>query len=282
MYKMKIGGIIVTFNPDIQLLIKNIESIINQVDKLIIIDNNSNNFCCITNIDVLKQKKIKVIKNPENYGIAKALNIGFEYYKKNMYHWVLTLDQDSISPKNMVQVFSKYVCSNVGIICPNISYKGKSKIEYKTEYSLIKACMTSGSLTNVAAWEKCNGFDETLFIDYVDNDFCMRLILNNYNIVRVNKIVLEHTLGEYKNIKIPFLGSIVFYEHSPSRTYYMIRNNKYFIKKYKNHLNVFKEEIKVCYIIATILLFSSQKLNHIKEIRYGYLDYKSHKMGVKR
>ena len=63
---------IVAFNPDIDRLESNILNIRNQVEKLYVIDNASDN---LKDIEKLCDKyDAHLVANIENYGIAKALN----------------------------------------------------------------------------------------------------------------------------------------------------------------------------------------------------------------
>lgn len=250
---MKIGALIITYNPDLIVLKKNFEAIKDQVNEVAIVDNGSNNFNKILN---MINKEAKIIKNDKNMGIAFALNQGMEFFKKNRYSWVITLDQDSILSEDSVKKMMKYSNENVGILCPRIKYLGRpnKKIKINTMLEEIEACMTSASLTNIKAWEKSGKFSNELFIDYVDNDFCMKLKLNNYSIIRVNDCVLEHNLGETCNITF-FNKKFYYSKHSAIRCYYIIRNIIIFNNKYRKNINSFKETIKVFYLFFTNILF---------------------------
>lgn len=70
---MKYIAGIVLYNPDLGRLKENIESICKQVDKVILIDNGSDN---IREIEDLIKEYLNCIllKNGENMGIAYALN----------------------------------------------------------------------------------------------------------------------------------------------------------------------------------------------------------------
>ena len=66
---------IVSYNPDIKRFKENIDSILSQVDKLIIIENGSKDSEEI--IKIIKsydENRIKLVVNSKNMGIAKALN----------------------------------------------------------------------------------------------------------------------------------------------------------------------------------------------------------------
>ena len=72
-------------------------------------------------------------------------------------------------------------------------------------------------------FKKVGYFDESLFIDMADTDFCMRLYENNIKMIKVKSVVLYHSLGEARRLKNGFL-SFNITNHSPLRGYYMIRN----------------------------------------------------------
>lgn len=281
---MKFGALIVTYNADASILEQNIRSIIGQVDNVLVVDNGSDNINAI--VELAKKYSLDLIKNKENLGIASALNLGMSFYDSNGYQWVLTLDQDSKCPDKMIDSYLNYIDGDyIGIICPQINYVGyigKNKKNKNTEnpYEIVDACMTSASFTNVNAWKTVGKFSEELFIDYVDNDFCKKLEIAGYKIIRVNGVQLEHRLGNSRNIKIMFVFNHLYGEHSPLRSYYIIRNNLFYIKKYKGYINVCKEYAKLLYIIVEILLLSKQKCKHFKYIIQGLLDYKNNKMGI--
>jgi len=270
---MKYAAGIVLYNPEIDRLEKNINSVINQVDKIYLIDNNSKN---IEDVKVLLKKisssKIDLTLFETNKGLALALNTILGMAKKDKYKWVLTLDQDSISPMKMLESFTKYVNEpNVGIICPVVydsRKKNKSKPIAKDGYEFVNFSITSGSLTNVDVWEKVGKFDEYLFIDLIDNEFCYKLSLNGFKIIRDNSIVLDHEFGvitqsKFSNLFLK-LGNILHSdlikklsykkEISLFRRYYSTRNSFYLQGKYSN--------------VPEYVAWS--KKNHKKNIMYGF------------
>jgi rhamnosyltransferase len=110
MEKIKLAAIIVTYNPKIDRFKDVINSIVNQVDFIIIVDNGSKNINDIKEICSIKSN-IEIIENDINYGIGKALNIGIEKLKNN-YDWILTLDQDSVILVNIKNVIDEIVSPN--------------------------------------------------------------------------------------------------------------------------------------------------------------------------
>ena len=99
-----ICAVIVTYHPDIGLR-ERIEQIRHQVDKLLIVDNNSAPDCVAMIQRISKDLDVDVIENESNLGVAEALNQGFKYFESldGKYSWILTLDQDSSCYSSLVQ-----------------------------------------------------------------------------------------------------------------------------------------------------------------------------------
>ncbi len=275
---------IVLFNPSLKRLLENINSIYNQVEHLFVIDNGSKNILKIREI-VSKYRRCSLIENRENLGIAKALNQMCSIAYKNGYEWILTLDQDTVSPNNIIKEFKKYLSQkNIGIICPAVKYEGLNYfnkwIAYnkRRQVSKINACMTSASLTRLSAWKEVNGFRNDYFIDYVDNEFCMKVRIKGYSIIRVYNVVISHRLGEIRILRLLW-KRIPVSCHSPKRYYYMVRNNRVFITEYSKYLSVTKELLKLWYIITLGLIISNNKVETIRYIIYGYVDGLKRKLG---
>jgi rhamnosyltransferase len=273
---------IVSYNPDIERLRLNVSAICSQVSKVYIVDNGSSNLSEVNHLAGVFSN-VNTIINKENLGIATALNQLCEAADKDQYHWILTLDQDTVCPENLIEQFSRYIDrEDAGIICPAVRYEGWDTVENQassTDCEEVKACMTSGSLTRIDAWKRVKGFREEYFIDFVDNEFCMKLRLAQYKIIRVNACTMSHQLGESGTFNFLGVKKIQYTRHAPWRFYYMIRNNRAFIGEYKDHLPVFKEFMKLWYILLKGVLFSKEKRKTIYYIRAGYRDGRAHNLG---
>lgn len=265
---------IVLYNPDVDRLLKAINSVVYQVRKIIIVDNASANIKeikkQIENID-----NIHLICNQTNKGIATALNQICSFAKRAGCLWCLTLDQDTICNSDMVKKLLIYQdTSRIGIICPLVNYEGlniKAK-NIKDDTTDIKGCMTSGSLTNLGAWNNVGGFREEYFIDFVDNEFCIKIRLAGYRIVRVNSCYMHHQLGYNKTISFLGVNICKISSHSPLRLYYMTRNNLLYIFEYKKNLNLPIEYVKLLKTDIEGILSSNQKFLTFHYILKGIRD----------
>lgn len=279
----KVAAIIVSYNPDSNLF-DSINLLLNQVEKVIIVDNGSKEKY-VKYIKSINEDKIEIILNKENLGIATALNIGVRKALENGYEWILTMDQDSKASPDMVKkMFNVYNSINreerkdILSIFPNFVDERIQSIEENSNmnsYEYVDADITSGNLLRREVFEKVGFFDDSLFIDLVDTDFCMRLNEKGIKMIKIRDAVLYHSLGESKTIK-GILGSFNTSNHSALRRYYMTRNRFYIWEKYKGlnsfTLNRDKKLFKKEFV--KIILGEKDKVNKIKMVLRGYKDYK--------
>jgi len=259
---------IVLYNPDIGKLRENLNHVVSNVEKVFIIDNGSQNVGNIKRL--LRLYDTTVVKyNTENKGIAFALNQLCCEAQKYGYGWILTLDQDSLCGKDMIYTLFGYADRQCGIIAPKIVYRGNEQFSENSlqDCEEVSWVITSASLTNISAWDAVGGFDEYLFIDKVDYDFCVRLNRAGYKVCKVNTVSLLHELGNLKCKKV--LGRTIWItNHSAFRRYYMSRNSIYLSRK-------LKERGAMIYIIKNIVkvvCFEDDKVSKLKAIWKGSLD----------
>lgn len=275
MYKIAAG--IVLFNPEINRLKENIESIINQVDLLILIDNYSDNQTDLNSLIKDYNQSLIIVKNKKNHGIAYALNQIVYYSEKEGYEWVLTLDQDSVAPYNLVDNYKKWILydENAGIFTVRIVDRNYAEettncIE-RSQLQYVEKCITSASLINIEKSAKIGHFDEDMFIDLVDFDYCIRMRDAGYKIIRLNNITLLHQLGNLKVSRI--LGKeIRLTNHSPIRNYYLARNTIYIAKKHPDYYKRKDTYKSIFKMIIKIVFFENQKIVKLKSVFRGVED----------
>ena len=265
---------IVLFNPEIDRLNENLSAISPQVEKVALIDNGSSNLAEIEKL-IRQFPNTELVRNTHNGGIAKALNQIIEFAAQHDYLWALTLDQDSVCREGLMDAYSKYLTQpNVAMMTCEIedrNFKLEKEEKMETPFVYIDKCITSACLTNVAASKAVGGFDETMFIDSVDFDFCAMLRKNGYQIIKVNYPGLLHEVGHTKTVRFLHL-ELEVHNHSPFRTYYIIRNKIYMMRKHKDYLNIKNETINLCLSIYLVLIYENQKLTKLRKIIKGLID----------
>ncbi|GAA5410962.1 glycosyltransferase [Streptococcus uberis] len=257
---------IVSFNPDIDRLILNIDAILSQVNKVVLVDNSSNNIREIeSKLEKKYQNSIELIENPSNLGIGNALNKIFQIADNLSYDWVVTLDQDTVVPDRLVDTYFKYYdMKSVGQISSNILEKSTNKTIYKSNktFTEVTRCITSGSMSNVSAWKLSGGYDEELFIDYVDYDFSMKISKNNYKIIRCNDITIEHELGDSVTKFLLFIP-IRVPNYSPFRKFYISRNIIIYIRRYFSFKILILESLRLLKVIIYTMFENDKKNKYI-------------------
>lgn len=266
---MDISAGIVLFNPDINRLEENINAVIVQCTHMYLIDNGSSNIDEV--IELLKrynQAKITIMCNAVNCGIAKALNQITAAAQKDGFEWILTLDQDSVVPPNIIEEFEKYINNpDVGMLCPVICDRNSGiAVKIKSECEEIEECITSGSLLNIEAWRKIGGFDESMFIDGVDFDMCYQLRQNGYKILRIQSVVLLHELGHIENRHFLF-WKVRVKNHSAFRKFYIARNTMYLARK--KHTSIVKALLQNVKLFFIVFCYEDDKRQKINKILQG-------------
>lgn len=270
--KYRIVAGIVTYNPDIDILKKNISSIEKQVEHVYIYDNGSANS---KNIKEIENDDITVFNSSCNVGIARALNLIFEASSKEKFDWVITLDQDSICSENHVeklyQVSQKI--KKAAIVAPIIVDRDVGIIGHNTKEGLIevRTCITSGALTSVNAWREVGGFDEKMFIDCVDFDFCYSLREHNYSVIQVKSVRLSHKIGNSTKKKF-LICEINVKGHDENRKYYMARNRIYIAIKHHLWIHFIRNNLRNIKQIITVILFEDNKKKKIVKTIKGWRD----------
>ena len=287
---MTIEGVVVLFKPEEEMF-KNIDSYIDSIDRLYVVDNTPE-------ADISKRfhnnNKIKYIPLKDNKGIAYALNVGAKEAIKNGADWLLTMDQDSTFEKDALKSMIEFIeyykkhpsiekivgtkLNKIGIISP-FHKTARNLKDNPTGISMPLEVMTSGNLVNLQIYEKIGGFKDWLFIDCVDFDYCLNLRKQGYEIIQLNYARLDHELGDTHERKI--LGKTVYIDnHSAFRRYYIARNRKYLYDLYHDDFPVYCEyEIKCTRKeLIKLWLFEKNKIKKTKAIMRGLRDYKK---GVK-
>ncbi len=278
----KVCGVVILYNPNYEV-IENINTYLNQVDLLYVIDNSENVNCEIVN-KIKYLDKVKYISFNKNLGIAKALNIAAETAIENGYHYLLTMDQDSKAPLNLVSACVSIFegSNNVGLVTPLHAHKYGTHIKPIGKTEKVTIAMTSGNLISLDAYKKVGGFDEDYFLDYIDIEYCFKLHLHHYDVIRINDLVLAHNEAAFTEISI-FNKKVHPHNHKPFRWYYKTRNILLLRKKYKNIFpELLRDEFKTYYwMIIRLILFEKYKVQKMRMILLGWWDYLNNRKGKK-
>ena len=138
---------------------------------------------------------------------------------------------------------------------------------------VVTSVITSGSLVSLRAWQAVGGFDESFFIDYVDNDFCLRVITAGYRVCVSHGAFLEHQLGartRHSAMGHDFRPT----HHSPLRHYFMARNRLAMWRRHAvNHSHwAFFDAGFAAYNYFRVALFESERVRKFQAMVLGTWD----------
>lgn len=219
----------VLFNPEENELI-HIQRIAN-IYKGSIVDNSSQ-----SNFSGNTVGKMSYISLHKNTGIAKAQNIAIKIILlDHTIEHIIFFDQDSCFGENYPkQILNEFVqikktYPNLAILGPTIINKDNKK-EYKSiihkdikgnnGFIFKKEIISSGSCVCKETFYDVGFFEEKLFIDFVDCEWCFRAISKGYLCGITSHLKIEHQVG--KNQKNLGGHTIIF--SAPPRYYYQYRN----------------------------------------------------------
>ena len=261
---------IVTFNPDLDRLKENVNAILPQVDRVIIFDNGSENR---ESIEQEYQDRAAIIKSEKNVGIAAALNGLMKKSEELGATWMISLDQDSVCSQNFCEQMRTYLYKedNFGIVAPVIVDRNVGIVGHnpEKEYKSVRTCITSGAFTKVKVWQEIGGYDESMFIDSVDFEFCYRVRKAGYKVIQVRNVQLLHEIGNSEKRKFLF-WTIDVKNHSAFRKYYIARNNVYYPLKHHLWLRFIRGNIRNIELLATVILYENDKRIKIKKLISGW------------
>lgn len=235
----RISAVVVTYYPDASV-VENLRKLSRQINPVFVVDNASQGPSAEIVEEASKLPGIQLIRNNTNLGIGAALNTGIRRALNNGAEWVATFDQDSAIGEGFFErSFRARQASptpeKVGMIVPgHWSYDPippTSIPDVNREYSFVIGAPSSGSLIKAEVFGAVGFYNELLFIDYVDTDFCLRVRKNGFRILSARQVVLKHELGEKQTRNI--LGfKLSFRIHAAWRYYYIMRNRVLLYRKY--------------------------------------------------
>lgn len=295
MNQKKVLGVIVYYNPEGDFLSR-LKSILNQVDELILFDNGDE-----ININIALQQldcsKVVYHSENENKGIAFALNFARNHAIVHGFTFLATFDQDSIIKENFINELSFFLedNNNISIVSPiykdinsgeesafpvkNGNFISRKKLSKMKILVDVFCTITSGSLCRVTSLESIGEFRDDYFIDYVDNEYCLRALTKGFRVCVAPSVIMEHALGERK--KIDKLITITPTNYSPLRKYYMTRNRINVYKHYflKFPFFVLYDALAFIYDLARIVCFESNRVSKVKAVLFGIYDALTSKYG---
>lgn len=132
--------------------------------------------------------------------------------------------------------------------------------------------ISSGSFVSREAYAALGRFDEALFIDHVDTEYCFRALARNVPLYLVPALVLRHRIGAKVRRRIGPLD-ISTMNHPWTRRYYSARNAMQIAIQYGPRFPVaLVPNLLTLWQIVQVIVGEQDKRAKLKGILYGLLD----------
>lgn len=246
--KDKIIAVVVTYQPDLNVLVQLLKSIVPQVKAVVIVDNGSGAYFPTLSIAGTDPQKISLIRMIENRGVAAAQNRGIAEARQRRADYVLLLDHDSIPAPDMVEKLSlawvelTQAGKKVAAVGPRYRFLNTNYFSYFVRFGKLRFqkihcpdetggkyisadfLISSGCLIPLSAIADIGLMDETLFMDHVDTDWFLRARAKGYSSYGVFEARMDHSLGD-SLFSFGFRKKKMLPVHNPLRLYYIFRNS---------------------------------------------------------
>ncbi|EXF95569.1 hypothetical protein HK44_025335 [Pseudomonas fluorescens HK44] len=289
--KASVAAVVVLFNPDLVVLDRLLLSISEQVQFVYVVDNTPG--AGIENYQGrFDDENLFYHALQDNYGIARAHNVGVQLAEKAGYSHVLLLDQDSeLSPGTVETLLVEeqklldagvkvgaigpvFIDEKTGDAAPALkpSFLGTKSVEIDLSSTLpvmSNYIIASGSLIRISVFNVVGLMQESLFIDWVDIEWGERASSVGYGSYLTPLVTMRHSIGDEF---VTLLGKRITL-HSDFRNYFIVRNATYLALWSKIRFQTrFRFARKIPYYVVCYTLCSQKKLYSAKLLCLAFYD----------
>lgn len=194
-----------------------------------------------------------------NHGTARALNFIMRQATNVGAEWVLYLDQDSRTLPGHVLRLRKTLNAlsqdtRVAAIGCRVRHPGRTETMNPTESLQTTAyCIASGTAYNVRAALDLGGFDEDMFLDTVDHEYCLWARHNGWSIFFDAGREIAHPVGQDSRQLGPSLFEYRVARHPLWRRELMWSNSIVLARRYHRDARAAMAKHLVVRIVDTII-----------------------------
>lgn len=248
-------------------------------------DNTEGGISTAIRTELMQAGNVSFVRSGTNDGLSRAYNALCRYAIEDGFHYLALYDQDSLPTVCDIQRMMDFIAGrqdkDVAVyghsirICHEEDYPGEGgEREAQEQMAAVEAddLISSGSWLNLAVYARLPGFDENLFIDRVDVDYCITAREHGYRILQVKGSVLYHRIGEYKKVLWKTIS-----QHPPLRMYYIARNVMY--EREKHGRGKWSGIRWLVNEIRHVLIYEDDKLAKVNAMLHGAYDCWTRRLG---
>ncbi len=137
-------------------------------------------------------EKVVYCHCPENCGLGAAYNAAAKYASEHDMEWILLLDQDTALPDGFLRSYVEAIEHDpqFRLFVPQVNLSDgkpmsplrrwrpqRMQLKQGTTYSLRRYMLiNSGLCMKTDTFLRCGGYDERIWLDFADTQFCFRLL----------------------------------------------------------------------------------------------------------
>ena len=224
-----VAAVVPTYNPS-PSLIANLESLMAQVDAVVVVDDGSATPETDELLGRAETLGAVVLRTCENRGIAHALNVGVEDVRSRLApDFIITMDQDThLADDYLATALAAFTSAPAEarlqvVTCESEGELPRPVLREAPWGAVPLDPFQSGMVLRAGVFDEIGPFREDFFIDCVDVEFYLRLLRAGLGVVIAPGCVIDHHLGELHTVRLP--GYVrTFSYHQPFRRYYIVRN----------------------------------------------------------
>ncbi len=278
-----IHAVVVCYHPDTAALQRMCHSLVAGGAHVILVDNTPGGDLA----PQLATEHCTVLSLGRNTGIAHAQNVGVRRALEAGARVVAFFDQDSqLEAEFLRNLTSTLVPGKPAIVAPRLldealgtempstrlSPRGMPKPAYCGERSLpmdVDIVISSGSAATREVFAIAGDMDESLFIDSVDTEWCLRCRARDIPIQVVPAAMMRHRIGQ---ASVRIAGTTVLL-HTPTRCYYQLRNSVLLFKRaHVPFLFALRETLSIAWSRLLLLIVVDEKAAYVRAGLSGLAD----------
>jgi rhamnosyltransferase len=288
-----IPAAIVTFHPDTAWPAR-LDAVLREHPRVVVVDNSTSaEGRAFVSAIIAARAGASLHALSENPGIGAALNLAFSALADEGHARAVAYDQDSTPAPGFAAALSATATAmpHAAVIGANwIDPRrpdrpalflhaagpfgfGFRRIAATRDLSDLLCVITSGSLFDLAVWRALGGFDERLFLDLVDTEYCLRARLAGHDIAAAATARLEHHRGEKHPVRL--LGRDFYPAHTPPFRLRCLSRNRILIfrrLRLRPLAWVFYELAYAAKLLADSLFLENRKIARLSAMLEGTWD----------
>lgn len=188
--------------------------------RVLVYDNTEGGIDAAAKQKITAVKGVTLVASGSNNGLSIAYNVLCkEAIAEGLYTHIVIYDQDSVPDKENIDRLKNYILTdsrkNIAVYGPRVIEPSAEKImPLAKDEQDADFLISSGAFIDLKIYQETDGFDENLFIDMIDYDYCYTVQAKGYRVIQYNKSLMHHAIGSYKQY-----GKRLVRQHSPLRKY---------------------------------------------------------------